>query len=173
MDDSQELEQSSGPPERQYPAHPPPVQRHNTPTIVLVTACILHRRPVLAATDAQRALVSAWHAATAWVAGTYVIMPDHVHVFCAPGSVAPPMVKTWAKYWKRLVDQACPRLTGLWQMDVWDTQMRNVEHYLRKLEYVRQNPVRAGLVAAAEEWPYRGTVHPLHWISDGGDRHGG
>ena len=44
--------------------------------------------------------------------------------------------------------------------------MRTQEQYLRKLEYVSQNPVRQGLVARSEEWPYQGRLNELVWINE-------
>jgi hypothetical protein len=32
--------------------------------------------------------------------------------------------------------------------------MRNEEHFLQAFEYIHQNPVKAGLVAKAEDWPW-------------------
>ena len=42
--------------------------------------------------------------------------------------------------------------------------MRDRAHYEEKLSYVRLNPVRKGLVANWEEWPYRGKVFDLEWL---------
>ncbi len=50
-----------------------------------------------------------------------------------------------------------------WQADFWDTQMRDGDQYHRKWLYVRENPVRAGLVADADAWPFQGEVHSLWW----------
>lgn len=51
----------------------------------------------------------------------------------------------------------------LWQTDFWDTQLRHHERYEVKWEYVRQNPVRAGLVKQADEWPFQGEANLLRW----------
>jgi putative transposase len=59
-----------------------------------------------------------------------------------------------------------PAAFKLWQRDFWDTQMRDREHYDEKLAYVRMNPVRKGLVATPEEWPYQGVVHPIKGSHD-------
>jgi putative transposase len=146
-----------------HPAHPPPVRRDNEPVIVLVTVCVEHRRPILATAKAIEVLLGAWRDADDWVVGTYVVMPDHVHVFCAPAAFVPPAVQRWAGYWKRLVGDREQSLRHQFQPDCWDVQMRSQEHYLRKLDYVRQNPVRKGLVTRWEDWPYQGTVQPLDW----------
>ena len=150
-------------PQRHYPAHPTPVQRHNEPTIVLVTACILDRHPVLANDRVHVALRTVWPQARNWMVGYYMIMPDHVHLFCAPAEFRIEQIKTWAKYWKALLSKRAPELRAAWQPDCWDTQMRSSTHYLRKLEYVRENPVRAGLVARSEDWPYQGIMNELRW----------
>ena len=54
------------------------------PTIVFLTVCILHRASTLAQEAYHGALVKAWTEADAWIVGAYVIMPDHIHLFCAP-----------------------------------------------------------------------------------------
>jgi putative transposase len=46
----------------------------------------------------------------------------------------------------------------LWQPGFFDHVLRNDESYSQKWEYVRENPVRAGLVARADEWPYQGEL---------------
>ena len=54
------------------------------PTIVFVTICSRKRRSHLANDSVHNALVESWHAAMAWPVGFCLIMPDHVHLFCAP-----------------------------------------------------------------------------------------
>ena len=110
------------------------------------------------------ALRHAWAAARKWLVGYYMVMPDHTRLFCGPGCWTPPGVKVWARYWKRLVSQAVPTLKGQWLPDCWDTQMRSQEHYVRKVAYVSENPVRKGWVACSEDWPYQGKIGELPWI---------
>jgi hypothetical protein len=40
----------------------------------------------------------------------------------------------------------------------FDHVLRNEEGYAQKWDYVQQNPVRAGLVDSATEWPYQGLI---------------
>ena len=47
---------------------------------------------------------------------------------------------------------------SLWQPGFFDHLLRNDESYAQKWEYVRENPVRAGLVAEWHEWPYQGEI---------------
>jgi REP element-mobilizing transposase RayT len=48
--------------------------------------------------------------------------------------------------------------TPVWQRRFFDHVLRNEESYAQKWEYVRENPVRAGLVANANDWPYAGEI---------------
>ena len=107
-----------------HPAHPPPVRRHNEPVIVLVTVCVACRREILNQAPVRDALLSAWHDAGDWVVGTYVVMPDHVHVFCAPAGEASCSPRHWAGYWKRQAGEREQSLRRQFQADCWDVQMR-------------------------------------------------
>ena len=78
-----------------------------------------------------------------------VVMPDHVHVL----TTAPPTTNLQHVVinWKRFI----ARSHGVrWQQDFFEHRLRAAEHFEAKLEYLRQNPVRAGLVASPGEWPY-------------------
>ena len=118
---------------------------------------------MLASSSVQAALNEAWTVTDDWLVGYYLVMPDHIHLFCAPGWPVPRSLKRWAGHWKRLVSLARPEIRGNWQRDVWDTQMRNADHYRRKLEYVQQNPVRQNLTACSEKWPYQRRSRELSW----------
>ena len=76
-------------PVRKRLAHPPPVERHNTPTILFVTVCVLDRSPILANNSVHDVFCSIWPKADHWRVGRYMIMPDHVHLFCVPGVYEP------------------------------------------------------------------------------------
>ena len=42
----------------------------------------------------------------------------------------------------------------VWQREYWDRFIRNENHFLKAIEYIHQNPVKAGLCTSAEEWPW-------------------
>jgi len=56
-----------------------------------------------------------------------------------------------------------PEEQPIWQRDCWDTQMRRGQSYSEKWEYVRRNPVRAGLCTSADEWAFQGEMNFLTW----------
>ncbi len=58
---------------------------------------------------------------------------------------------------------ARPGATTRLQADHWDTRLRSGESDDAKWEYVRNNPIRAGLVADAGDWPFQGELNELRW----------
>jgi REP element-mobilizing transposase RayT len=132
------------------------------PLIVFVTVCTKDRRPWLASAENHAALREAWQAASAWIVGRYVLMPDHLHLFAAPGphEIA---LDNWVRFWKSHFRRAGRPPAQEWQTDHWDTRLRSGESYDEKWVYVRNNPVRAGLVDHSEAWPYQGELNRLPW----------
>jgi len=43
---------------------------------------------------------------------------------------------------------------SFWRGDYWDTFMRDVEYAERTVRYIRNNPVKAGLVEDWKAWPW-------------------
>src|SRR5207237_5736551 len=68
---------------RKHPAHSPAVERHNAPIIIFLTSCTKDRKPILANAAAHELLQASWRKARLWSVGRYIVMPDHVHLFCA------------------------------------------------------------------------------------------
>ena len=77
-------------------------------------------------------------------------MPDHLHgLFGFPGSK--PMTKVISDFKSWLAKQC-----GIqWQRDFFDHRLRNLESATEKARYIRMNPVRAGLAANPQDWPYQ------------------
>jgi len=95
--------------------------------------------------------------------GLYMIMPDHIHLFAAFSALSPPLFK-WMKALRGSLSKGLRETTGEgthWQKGFFDHVIRSEESMREKYEYVRLNPVRAGLVKRSEDWPYQGVVHQL------------
>jgi REP element-mobilizing transposase RayT len=152
-------------PGRRQPPHHPFVERHNEPIIIFLTVCSKDRKRIFAFADVVGILENAWQTAKSWIVGRYVIMPDHIHLFCAPGTIPPEPLEQWVRYWKNVASKNWPRQTEhpIWQRDFWDTQLRRTESYEEKWNYVLENPVRAGLVKTSEDWPFYGELDILDW----------
>jgi putative transposase len=112
----------------------------------------------------HQALCQVWGEAQHWLVGRYVILPDHIHLFCAPGTHPRHPLLNWVRYWKSQAAKliGCGAAT-LWQKNFWDTQLRRHESYDSKWYYVMNNPVRHRLVSRVEDWPYQGELNLLRW----------
>jgi REP element-mobilizing transposase RayT len=135
--------------------------------MLFLTLCTDRRIPVLADTHTHSILRGLWENSAqtyGWVVGQYVVMPDHVHLFAKAFVGAKPMA-SWIQMWKSLSSRAIATRTSLkppiWQRDYFDRLLRSSESYGQKWNYVRMNPVRAGLVARPEEWAYAGCIREL------------
>jgi putative transposase len=108
------------------------------------------RKPILATPEVHAHLRAVWAAADAWRVGRYVLMPDHLHLFCVPGSLEPPPLAKWMAFWKSQASRQWPNPADqpVWQKDFWDTQIRDSAHFAEKWEYVRRNPCGTGFVRA-------------------------
>jgi len=125
-----------------------------------------HNRQRLLANDAVHAAFREFAAQATnrgvWV-GRYVLMPDHLHLFV---SLAPEAgtLSAWMKSLKNTLSKTLRQQripAPHWQKGFFDHVLRSEESYLEKWMYVAQNPVRAGLVANAADWPYQGEIHAL------------
>jgi REP element-mobilizing transposase RayT len=130
-----------------------------------ITVCTEKRRKILAGEKTVFVLCREWESAMerhGWAVGSYVVMPDHVHFFCTDGEQGVTLSEFIGK-WKEWTAKALKREAGLggqiWQKGFFDHLLRSSESYSEKWEYVRNNPVRAGLVAKPEDWPFSGSIH--------------
>lgn len=131
-------------PDRKRPAHGVYVSL-GQPTVVFLTVSTKGRRPWLAQRHVQAELEKVWSEADAWLVGYYLLMPDHLHLFCAPRDLNVTL-KAWVGYWKRQFSCLHLSETGEWQRDYWDTRLRRTENFTNKWRYVQENPVRKGFV---------------------------
>lgn len=152
-------------PTRKHPIHLTPDESDYRPIIIFLTLCTKGRRPLLAKPEIHSALVSAWNRAAHWLIGRYVIMPDHLHLFCSPGVLPPHPFKLWMAYWQNLVTREWPHTDEkpVWQKDYWDRQLRTGDSYDEKWGYVCNNPVRHKLASSSGAWPYQGELNVLQW----------
>ena len=96
-----------------------------------------------------------------WRLALFLVMPDHLHFIvhapCVHGDendggvrgapALPRLIADW-KHW------LVANYGIAFQANFWDTRLRDEAHFAEKFQYIRKNPVRKGLCASEEEWPY-------------------
>jgi REP element-mobilizing transposase RayT len=87
-----------------------------------------------------------------WHITLFLLMPDHLHAllsFARDKSMSE-VIKDWKRFHKRVNHV-------MWQEGYFDHRLRADERGTQlsaKMNYIRQNPVAAGLCARAEDWPW-------------------
>jgi putative transposase len=99
----------------------------------------------------------------------WVVMPNHVHVlFQSLGDwTVAKIVASWKKFTARAIcdfrragapgNANLPigrNPTPVWHREYWDRFIRNDRHFQQAVEYIHQNPVKAGLVERPEDWQW-------------------
>ncbi len=97
--------------------------------------------------------------AKAMLVYAYCVMPDHVHLVLGPSERCD--IVTFVGQFKNLAQRALWRLgvRGMvWQRSFFDHFLRADEQLETVVEYVLDNPIRAGLVASRNEYPFSGSL---------------
>ena len=96
--------------------------------------------------------------ATAMLVYAYCVMPDHVHLVLGPSESCD--IVTFVGQFKNLAQRALWELGvrgKVWQRSFFDHFLRADEQVGTVVDYVLDNPVRAGLVASRYEYPFSGS----------------
>ena len=148
-------------PVRQRLPHDPPHWLDSTQeTWFLTICCETRHKNQLALPEAWKCLLETflkYDELGHWSARLLVAMPDHLHAlvsfpdnFYLKKRIA--TFKSWTTKHAGIV----------WQRDFFDHRLRSVEEAVAKRNYIEMNPVRGGLCATPEAWPYlwKGGDHP-------------
>lgn len=155
---------------RRYPARPPHLSnvfRKFDPPLYFITFCTFDRRALLASAAFHDHFVEHMnHKSTEGiVCGEYVVMPNHIHLFLRIDPHRYQLGKT-VGFMKQSLSASLRRLGHAhpyWQPGFFDHILRSADSYSEKWNYVRNNPVRAGLVEYSSDWMFQGTIVPIRY----------
>jgi len=90
-----------------------------------------------------------------YVLRAWVVMPNHVHALLRPFRPLA-VITRWLKGATARSANLVLGHTGqpFWQDESWDRWVRSQQELQRGIRYIEHTPVAAGLVAAAEDWPW-------------------
>ena len=95
--------------------------------------------------DGERYRVLAW-----------VVMPNHVHVLAEmhEGWPLSKLVYSWKTWTAKRANEILARSGTFWFREYHDRFIRDETHLANAKAYIEENPVKAGLCASKEEWPW-------------------
>lgn len=127
--------------------------------VYLVTTVCHGRRSCFASIEQAVPVVALLHEDRLWRDSTalcWVLMPDHLHIVLQLGTSEP--LSSLMNRVKSLTSRAAgiPGSMPIWMRGFHDRALRRNEDLAAMIRYVGANPLRAGLVAAGEVYPYLG-----------------
>jgi len=151
-----------------FAAHRLRLNREQTPNgIFCVTKCVQTKRPVLDE-EIREVVVSSFRLCVERgdiELGAFVVMPDHFHLLL--GLLKDRTLSFWMKCLMSFVSAKTTsrlRVFGCrWQQGFYDTEVQSEKQFNYLTDYIHGNPVRAGLVASAEEWG-ASSSGALRWV---------
>lgn len=118
-----------------------------------ITICVGGRRPVLNNPEIFGAILKVCDLHEQWQTLAAIVMPDHFHALVRPVRSRDAKITQYSAGLKRFVRRETKAIWK-WQDGVFDWLLRRDESVESKWIYMRENPVRAGLVKSWEDWPY-------------------
>ena len=122
--------------------------------ISFVTLCVSGRERVLVNKEVFDSIKATFDQLHKWQVLAAAVMPDHVHVIVVPKEERDLSVGDFSTGFKRMLRKQLGSQTWEWQRGCFDRLMRSDESAWEKWQYLRENPVRHGLVSKWEDWPY-------------------
>lgn len=135
------------------PPRVPVLFSEEKPVIYFLTLCAADRSPVLANEPVFEPILEVVNRMDRWKFWAITVMPDHVHLL-----MSPPKRETSVGDFSRWFKIGLKRELGSeiqWQEGCFDHLLRGAESGRQKWGYMRENPVRAGLVAKWQDWPFQ------------------
>lgn len=86
----------------------------------------------------------------------WCIMPNHVHALIEtnPEWTLESILHSWKSYSSKTCNRLLKRTGRFWMPEYHDRFIRSQKHFDSAVEYIRQNPVKAGLCQHPEDWKW-------------------
>lgn len=90
----------------------------------------------------------------------WCIMPNHVHALFSPlpGYDLSGIVHSWKSFTATKINRLLQRNGRLWMPDYFDRYIRDQAHFAQAMDYIDNNPVKAGLCSKPEDWLWCGAA---------------
>ena len=86
---------------------------------------------------------------------SWCIMPNHVHVLIKTKIPLDKIVHSWKSFTsKEIIKKLNLNIKTFWQVEYHDRYIRDSKHFNLCKTYIEENPLKAGLVNNAKDWPY-------------------
>lgn len=98
-----------------------------------------------------------------WFPEMFLLMPDHLHALVSFSWEQDRGMNRVLADWKRY---AATQFGISWQRDYFDHRIRSEQDHQSTWFYIRENPVRAGIVETYDQWPHVWLPNSIGWPDD-------
>jgi REP-associated tyrosine transposase len=84
----------------------------------------------------------------------FVLMPDHFHLLISPTLSLERSLQLIKGGFSYRAKKELGFVGEIWEKSFYDRRVRGAEDYYNFKQYIRQNPIKHGLVAAPADYPY-------------------
>src|SRR3954468_2183586 len=134
-----------------------PPRRNTGHGCYFITASTFQKRQLLQSDRMRQLLVDVllhYRQEQRYLLHDFVLMPDHFHLLITPIVT----LERAMQFVKGAFSFRAKRELGftheIWQPSYYDRRVRDAEEFFAFREYIRQNPVKKGMVASAEQYEY-------------------
>lgn len=84
----------------------------------------------------------------------WCIMPNHVHILIEVfnGFSLSEIIHSWKSFSANQINKLLNRTGQVWMMEYFDRYIRDYDHFEKVVNYIHNNPVKAGLVKSPSEY---------------------
>ncbi len=86
----------------------------------------------------------------------WVVMPNHIHFLAVPleNIKLAEITHSIKSYTAKEANKMLNRNGKFWQRESFDRYIRNYEHFIKTIDYIENNPVKAGLCENYTDWKF-------------------
>jgi REP element-mobilizing transposase RayT len=97
----------------------------------------------------------------------WVVMPNHVHFLATrlEGATFSRIMQSFKSLTSHKANRLLSRKGPFWMADYFDRYIRNGDHFVKTIQYIEMNPVKAKLCKRPEDWPFSSA----RWRSGAGE----
>jgi len=120
-----------------------------------ITTITTHRQPLFGRAAAANLLIETlihYRDQGKCLLHEFVVMPDHLHALLTPADEI--SLERTMQFIKGGFSFRLKFRGPVWQASFSNHRVRDLEDYVNHREYIRKNPVRAGLAKRPEDYPY-------------------
>ncbi|MBU8934298.1 MAG: transposase [candidate division Zixibacteria bacterium] len=146
------------------------------PAIAFITTTVFEWKPILTQMNVADTIIEEIQKTQSLFQCSmisYVIMPSHIHLLMGFANIDD--LSKYMQSFKSITSRRIKRFTlqelaendfKLWKPRFDDLIIQSERQLRIKMEYIHNNPVKAGLVENAEDWPYSSAVD---WLTSNGN----